>query len=67
MTIEQKVGANIAKLRKDMGLLQSELAEKTGTSQVHISRIEKGLSLPNFGLIIKIAEVLSCKTDDFLE
>lgn len=64
--LESKVGAKIAAIRKDMGLLQKELAEKTGTSQIHISRIEKGISSPSFEIITKIAEALCCKTDDFL-
>lgn len=61
---KQQIGAVIAKLRKRVGLHQSELADKVGTSQEQISRIERGLVSPSFETVIKIANELNCRTDD---
>lgn len=46
--------------RKKAGLSQSELAEKSNTTQAIISRIENGNSNPSLSTIIKIAEILNC-------
>lgn len=60
-------GYRISEIRKTKGLSQTELAEKVGTSQEHISRIEKGLYSPRLDISAKIADVLGCKVDDFLK
>ena len=38
----EKIGKLIADIRQNHGLTQSQLAEKLGTSQSAINRIEKG-------------------------
>lgn len=60
-------GYRISEIRKSKGISQTELAEKVGTSQEHISRIEKGLYSPRLDISAKIADVLGCKVDDFLK
>lgn len=48
----------ILKLRIDKGLSQDELAQKAGTKQSVISRVENGESEPRIETIKKIARVL---------
>ena len=38
----QRIGQDIAQLRKEKGMTQVQLSERCGLSQVHISRIEAG-------------------------
>ena len=49
---------NIKALRKAKGLSQEELAIKLNVVRQTISKWEKGLSVPDAGLVIQIAEVL---------
>lgn len=46
-------------LRLAAGLSQQQLAEKVGTSQPHIARIERGQHDPSTGLISRIAKALN--------
>ena len=48
----------ILDLRIDKGISQSELAEKAGTKQTVISRIERGTCEPTITTIKKIADAL---------
>lgn len=50
--------ANVAHYRKLRGLTQTDLAEMIGTSQPHISRIERGDEGPPLEMFRKIAEAL---------
>jgi len=51
----------ILQLRLDQGLSQAELAERAGTKQSVISRIENGESEPRIETIKKIARALDKK------
>jgi ribosome-binding protein aMBF1 (putative translation factor) len=58
---------SIIKLRLDKKLSQSELADKIGSKQPAISRLESGNSWPSFSLLQKIAVATNSKlTIDFL-
>ena len=48
----------IKTLRKAKGLSQEELAIKLGVVRQTVSKWEKGLSVPDAGMVIQIAEVL---------
>ena len=50
-------------LRKQRGLTQKELAEKAGTTQAVISRLENGSVKPSLDTIVKIAEALDAATE----
>lgn len=58
-----EIGRKIQKYRTAQGLTQEFLAERTGISQKHLSRIEQGYHDPRFELIIKISDVLGIPTD----
>lgn len=54
----------ILKKRKQLGLTQTELARKAGTSQVNISKIEKGTINPSYEMLEKITRALKKETID---
>ena len=47
------------------GITQEELANRLGTTQTVISRYINGITVPNYVIVEKIAEILNCSTDDF--
>ena len=58
-TTNQKIGDFIARVRQERGMTQAEFAERLGTSQSAVNRIEKGkqnLSLETLG---RLSEVLN--------
>lgn len=54
-----KIGALIQETRQSKGLTQQELAEKLGTSQSAINRIEKGGQNISLDMLARISDVLS--------
>ncbi len=52
-------------LRKEMGLTQTELAEKLGLKQVTVAKWEKGERTPYIDYFIELAKFFNC-TIDFL-
>lgn len=61
------IGQRIQKYRLEKKLTQEQLAEMTGISQKHISRLERGIHAPHFDMIIKIAKALDVSTDIFID
>lgn len=55
----------LARIRKEKGLTQLELAEKSGVSVIQIRRYEGGSAQPSMELIRKLAIAL-CTTADLL-
>lgn len=58
------IGKNVAKYREAKGLNQQELADKVHVSQATIARLEKDTKIPSFEVMVQIADVLECTTDD---
>lgn len=56
----QRMGNEIADMRKKKGLTQGELAERCGMAQNHISRIEKGYYSFGFDILQAVAEAMDC-------
>lgn len=54
----QEIALQIAKFRKELGMSQNELAEKIGTKQQVISRIEGGNQNISIQMLLKISNVL---------
>ena len=48
---------NVLRLRMERGWTQAELAERVGTKQANISRLENGLANPTFKFLQKLSEV----------
>ena len=63
---KKKIGWRIREIReRDLEMTQTEFAEKLGTIQTTISRVEKGRALPTIELLIAISK-LSGKTIDLI-
>jgi transcriptional regulator with XRE-family HTH domain len=52
-------GAHLRALRVAQGLTQAELAESARTSKPFISNLERGLTTPTLGMILRLAEALN--------
>ncbi len=57
---------NIKKLRKSKGLSQEELALKLNVVRQTVSKWEKGLSVPDSEMLIKLAEELDTSVNNLL-
>ena len=65
--MKKRVGLNIAKRRKQQGLLQSDLSKSTGITQQNISRLEVGENPnPSVNTLQRIADALNCDLVDLL-
>ena len=53
---KEKFGAFLARLRKEKGLTQKELAERTGINQADISKLENGTRNPSLKLLKRLAD-----------
>ena len=62
----KKVGAFIAKLRKEKELTQSALAEKLCLSNKAVSKWENGDSMPDISLLPELAKLLGVSVDELL-
>jgi transcriptional regulator with XRE-family HTH domain len=56
----------ILRLRKEKGLLLSELAQRSGVSASTISRIENGKLSPTYGVMAKLSEALGIRWSDLV-
>lgn len=59
------IGKTIQTIRKKANIKQSELAEKIGISEKHLSKIETGKNFPSLDNFLKMAEVLKFNLEDF--
>ena len=61
-----KVAEQIAVLRKNKGITQSELGERVGVSFQAVSKWERGETLPDIALLPDLAKVLETSIDNIL-
>lgn len=59
-------GDRIRNRREELGLTQTELAEKTKLQQGYISRVERGKFEPTAPTIISLAVALEISADELL-
>ena len=62
----EKVGEQIAVLRKAKGITQSELGERIGVSFQAVSKWERGESLPDVTILPDLAKILETTIDNIL-
>lgn len=60
---ELEPGYQVARLRIQRGLTQTQLAAKVGTRQPSIARLENGSTLPSISFLNKIATALDAKIE----
>jgi transcriptional regulator with XRE-family HTH domain len=64
--ISKKVGRKIRIIRKQRGLTQEDIADKSGMHVSTLGRIERGESNPPLQTLNKIAQVLKVKPREIL-
>lgn len=60
------LGQNIAKLRKNIGMTQEQLAEKCDVSRQAVTKWESGESEPAIAKLVKVSEVLEASIDELV-
>lgn len=58
MDMRKLVGRNFARLRREKGLTQEEVAERSGFSQQYLSSLERGRRNPTIITIYELAQAL---------
>lgn len=59
----QKIGKNIALLRKSKSMTQNELGERLGVTFQAVSKWERGETLPDTAILIDLSEILEVSVD----
>ncbi len=67
MEVQQGVGINVRKFRKERGLSQEALAFECGLHRTYISGVERGIRNPTVVVLEKIATALRVPTWRLLE
>lgn len=60
------VGQAIARQRVCCGLTQEEVAERLGIGSEAVSRIERGVVIPNIARLLEMAEIFGCGAAELL-
>ena len=63
---DETLGRRLARLRKERGFTQVELAEKLGVIQAIVSDYERGKLRPHYEMIVRFATVLQVSADEVL-
>ena len=58
MDMRRLVGDNCARIRKERGLTQEELAERSGLTQQYLSDLERGKRNPTIVTLYELAQAL---------
>lgn len=62
----KNIGLNIRALRRQAGMTQAQMAEKTGVSTDHISHVEIGSGTISLPLLIELCNLLEVTPNDIL-
>jgi len=66
-SIEKQIGAQLARVRRERGLTQSELAELINVTTETISRLERGVSIPSLKTIENVGNALNIHLRDIFD
>ena len=61
------IGQQIRKRRLECGITQEAIANQLDVNPSHISNIENGRANPSLTVLIRIANILECSVDFFIE
>lgn len=62
----KNIGQNLRTLRRQCGMTQAQIAEKTGVSTDHISHVEIGSGTISLPLLVEICKLLEVTPNDIL-
>lgn len=62
----KQLGKRIQEKRKDMGIMQKDMAVAIGTAFNHLSDVERGTKKPSLELLMRISAYLDTPVDYFL-
>jgi transcriptional regulator with XRE-family HTH domain len=60
-------GPHLRELRLAKGLTQSQLANESRSNVVFISRLERGMTTPTLGMLLRLSEALDCRICDLVK
>jgi transcriptional regulator with XRE-family HTH domain len=66
MDMRKLIGRNAARIRKERGLTQEQLAERSGLSQQYLSGLERGRRNPTIVTLYEIATALGVSHVDLV-
>ena len=64
--LAEMVGQAIARQRVRCKLSQEQVAERLGSGSEAVSRIERGIVMPNVERLVELSEIFGCETADLL-
>lgn len=64
---QKKIGLFLKELRKEKNLTQEQLAEILGVTNRSVSRWENGVNMPDFDLVIEIAQYYDVSIEEILD
>lgn len=59
-------GPHLRELRVARGLTQAELAGRSRSNVIFISRLERGVTTPTLGMLLRLSEALNCRLYDLV-
>jgi transcriptional regulator with XRE-family HTH domain len=60
-------GPHLRGLRTERGLTQTELADRSRSNLQFISKLERGVTSPSLGMLLRLAEALECRVVDLVD
>lgn len=60
-------GPHLRELRLARGLTQAELADRSRTNVIFISKLERGVTTPTLGMLLRLSAALDCRMVDLVE
>jgi transcriptional regulator with XRE-family HTH domain len=59
-------GPHLRQLRLARGLTQSQLADLAGTNTMFISKLERGVTTPTIGTLVRLGRALRCTVTELV-
>lgn len=64
MDVRRRVGLNLQRIRRDKGLSQEELADRSSVHQTYLSGVEGGKRNPSIAVLARIAKALNIDAEE---
>jgi transcriptional regulator with XRE-family HTH domain len=66
VNVAETFGQRLREVRLARGLKQTDVTERTGIAQNHISDLETGARMPSLVTMLRLAAALECKPSELL-